>query len=143
MYFDNDDNKLMGAIGAVIGAILGVGLWCLIGMFGKIAFIGGFAICLGALGGYYLLGKGLSVTGLVISLVVILVSVYFATRLNYGIALYRAMDGEMTFGECYSNVLDLLDMIGEKGSFYKDLVIGYLITIGGGFVLLRKFDVFG
>ena len=141
MYFDDDDSKIAGAVGAVIGAALGVGLWCLIGLLGRIAFIGGIAICLGSLGGYYLLGKGMSKTGLIISLVIIVLAVYLATRLNYAISLYRAFDGEVSFGKCYSGVIKLLAAFGEKGSFYKDLIFGYLITIGGGFMALMKLGV--
>lgn len=141
MDFDNDDNKIAGTIGALIGASLGVGLWCLIGLFGKIAFIGGIAICLGSLGGYYLIGKGMSKTGLIISLVIIVLAVYFATRLNYTITLYRALDGKLSFGKCYSGVIELLAAIGKKGLFYKDLVFGYLITIGGGFMVLWKIGI--
>ncbi|MCR5021430.1 hypothetical protein [Ruminococcus sp.] len=138
MDFDNDDSKVAGTVGALIGAALAIGLWCLIGLLGRIAFIGGIAICLGSLGGYYLLGKGMSKTGLIISLVIIVLAVYLATRLNYAISLYRAFDGEVSFGKCYSSVIKLLAAYGEKGSFYKDLFFGYLITIGGGVVLMAK-----
>jgi len=139
----DSDNKVMGTVGALVGALLGIGIWCLIGLAGKIAVIGGVAIFLGAFGGYFLLGKDMSKVGVVIAGVIVLVSVYFATRLNYGISLYRAMEGEMSFGECYSKVLDLLAVFGEKGSFYKDLVIGYLITIVGGIGALAKLGVIG
>ena len=74
MFLNDDDNKVLGTIGALIGAALGVGLWCLIGLFGKIAVIGGFMLCLGTLGGYYLLGKGMSKTGLIITVIIILVA---------------------------------------------------------------------
>ncbi len=141
MYFDNDDNKIAGAAGALIGTALGMGLWCLIGLLGRIAVIGGVAICLGALGGYYLLGKGMSKTGLIITLVMIVLAVYFATRLNYSITLYRELDGEWSFGECYSSVLRLLDAFGKKSAFYKDLAFGYLITLGGGFYSLMRLGV--
>ena len=138
MYLDDDENKITGTIGAVIGAALAVGLWCLIGVFGKIAVIGGFALCLGTLGGYFLLGKGMSKTGLIICLAVIVISVYLATRLVYGITLYRQLDGSVSFGDCFDSVLKLLRAMGEIGAFYKDLVFGYLITIGGGAALLFK-----
>ncbi len=142
MFLDNDDDKVKGAVGAVIGALAGIGIWCLIGLFGKIAFVGGFALCLGVFGGYYLLGNGLSKTGLIIMVGIILISVYFATRLNYAIALSRAMDGELSFGECYSKVMKLLKAINETGAFYKDLTLGYLVTLGGGAGLLYKLGVF-
>ena len=142
MFLDDDDNKVTGTIGALVGAAIAIGIWCLIGMLGKIAFIGGFFLCIGAFGGYLLLGKGISKTGLIISGVIVLISVYLATRLNYSIALCSAMDGELTLGESFRSVMTMLALIGEKGSFYKDLVFGYLITLGGGAYLMYKVGMF-
>ncbi|MBQ5316075.1 MAG: hypothetical protein J6I96_00815 [Oscillospiraceae bacterium] len=141
MFIDDDDNKISGTIGALIGAALGIGLWCLIGAFGRIAFVGGVFLCLGAFGGYVLLGKGISKPGLIISAVIVLISVYLATRLNYSIALYRAMEGEATFGGCFVNIMNLLGVLGMKSEFFKELGIGYLITLGGGAYLMYKFGI--
>lgn len=142
MFLDDDDKKIPGTVGALIGAALGIGIWCLIGLFGKIAVVGGFALCLGTLGGYFLLGKGMSKKGLIICLVIVLVSVYLATRLNYSISMYRALDGSTSFGGCFRTVMKLLEAFGEKASFYKDLAFGYLVTLGGGAALLYKLGVF-
>ena len=139
--FDKDDKKVLGTIGALLGAALAMGLWCLLGYFGKMAFICGIALCLGVLGGYYLFGKGMSIGGLIICGIILLTAVYFSTRIGYGLWLYNKMDGTVSFGECYSKILDLLEAIGEKGSFYRDLGLGYLFTIGGGFYLLFKLDI--
>lgn len=139
--FDKDDKMALGAIGALIGAALAMGLWCLLGYFGKMAFICGIAMCVGVIGGYYLFGKGMSIGGLVICGVIMLVAVYFSVRLSYGLYLYNKMDGTMTFGECYKTIMKLLEALGEKGSFYKDLGLGYLFTVGGGFYMLYKLDI--
>lgn len=139
MYFDDDDSKIAGTVGALIGAALGIGIWCLFGLLGRIAFIGGIAIFLGSFGGYYLLGKGMSKTGLIISAVIIAISVYIATRLNWSIALWK--ETGMSVSECYKILPKLLKKLGERGSFYKELFIGYLITLGGGFVALMKLGV--
>ncbi|MBQ2581124.1 MAG: hypothetical protein II574_05795, partial [Ruminococcus sp.] len=67
--------------------------------------------------------------------------VYFSVRLSYGLWLYNKMDGTMSFGDCYSKIMKLLETLGEKGSFYKDLALGYLFTVGGGFYMLFKLDI--
>lgn len=139
--FDKDDKMALGIIGALLGAALAMGLWCLFGYFGKMAFICGIAMCVGVIGGYYLFGKGMSIGGLVICGIILLIAVYFSTRISYGLWLYNKLDGTMSFGECYSKIMKLLETLGEKGSFYKDLVFGYLFTIGGGFYMLYKLDI--
>ena len=136
MDFDNDDSKVAGTVGALIGAELAIGLWCLIGLLGRVAVIGGVALFLGAYGGYYLLGKGMSKVGLIISTVIVLISVYVATRLNWSISLSRATD--MSVSECYKMLPKLIKLAEASGSFYKDLVVGYLITFFGGVVLMAK-----
>ncbi len=136
MDFDNDDSKVAGTVGALIGAALAIGLWCLIGLLGRVAVIGGVALFLGAYGGYYLLGKGMSKVGLIISTVIVLISVYVATRLNWSISLSRATD--MSVSECYKKLPKLIKLAEVSGSFYKDLVVGYLITFFGGVVLMAK-----
>ena len=139
--FDKDDKKALGIIGALLGAALAMGLWCLLGYFGKMAFISGIAMCVGVIGGYYLLGKGMSIVGLVICGIIMIAAVFFSVRLSYGLWLYHKLDGTMSFGDCYSKVMKLLESLGEKGSFYKDLGLGYLFTVGGGFYLLFKLDI--
>ena len=111
-------NKITGALGAPAGAALGTGIWCLTGLFGKIAFVGGSALCLGAFGGYYLPGKGIS------------------------IAIYRISDGTMSFGSCFADVLKLSDAMDDKTSFCKDLGPVYPMTVGGAFFFLYKLGVF-
>ena len=139
--FDKDDKKALGVIGALVGAALAMGLWCLLGYFGRMAFICGIAMCVGVIGGYYLLGKGMSIAGLVICGIIMLAAVFFSVRLSYGLWLYNKLDGTMSFGDCYSKVMKLLEALGEKGSFYKDLGLGYLFTVGGGFYMLFKLDI--
>ena len=139
--FDKDDKMAFGVIGALLGAALAMGLWCLLGYFGRMAFICGIAMCVGVIGGYYLFGKGMSIGGLVICGIIMLVAVYFSVRLSYGLYLYNKMDGTMSFGECYKTIMKLLEALGVKGSFYKDLGLGYLFTVGGGFYMLYKLDI--
>ena len=139
--FDKDDKKALGIIGALLGAALAMGLWCLLGYFGKMAFICGIAMCVGVIGGYYLLGNGMSIVGFVICCIIMLAAVFFSVRLSYGLWLYNKLDGTMSFGDCYSKVMELLEGMGEKGSFYKDLGFGYLFTVGGGFYMLFKLGI--
>lgn len=135
---NDSDNKIAGTAGALIGAVLGIFIWCIIGLFGRIAWVGGFAICVCSLGGYYLLGKDMSKIGLGIVAAIVIASVYIATRMNWAIGLYREFD-DLSLWWCFKNILTLLEMAGDKSAFYKDLAIGYVMTVLGGFSTLRYF----
>lgn len=138
---DEENSVIAGVIGSLIGAAIGIGIWTLIGMFGKFALIGGLFLCLGVFGGYILLGKGISKIGIIICAVVLIVSVYIAVRCSYAAALCFALHGEKSFGECMSTMNKLLATASMKKSFIKDLGLGYLMTLGGGVVLLYKLGV--
>lgn len=138
----SNENKIRGAIGAVAGAILGIVVWCLIGKLGYISWIGGFAISVFTLGGYTLLGKDISKFGAVLSIALILVSVYIATRLNWAISLQEAIDEELhsdaSLWECFTDIMTWVELADSTGRFYLDLVLGYVITIVAGFGFVKK-----
>lgn len=92
MSTSEDENMIMGAIGAVLGASLGVLVWYLIGLAGYISFIGGLAIVAGAFFGYLLLGKGFDKGGALVVGIVVIMSVFVGTRLLYGHAICEAFN---------------------------------------------------
>ncbi len=76
--FDTDDeNIILGTVGAVIGAMIGFALWIFCGFFGIIPGIVGLALAILTVKGYMLLSGAFGRTGLIICLVIglILVSV--------------------------------------------------------------------
>lgn len=138
MYSDGNDSKTAGTVGAVSGALLGIGIWCLIGLLGRIAVVGGIAISLGALGGYFLFGRGMSKAGFIISLIVILISVYNAAKLNYCITMSGIPDEGLTFRMCYNHFYPHLELYGMSNNFFDDLKLGYFLAAVGGMVLFFK-----
>ena len=136
----DEDNKVLGTIGAIIGACLGIIVWCLIGKLGYIAWIGGLAISGLSFGGYYLLGKDFSKAGIIIVVVLIIVSVYVATRLNWAMELQDSMKDymDMSLTDCFAEVMDMIELADAKGKFYRDLFLGYGITAISSISVLKK-----
>ena len=132
------DNKIKGTIGALVGAFLGMGVWCLIGALGIMAGLGGAAICICTIMGYKLMGEGMSRIGAAIVFVIIVATVYFSTRMNWAIELHK-LAPQYSLGKCFNKVLRLLKMFGIEGRFYLDLLVGYILTILGFFWAKRKF----
>lgn len=141
----SNENKVLGTIGAVIGAALGIVVWCLIGKLGYISWLGGLAISFFTLGGYWLLAKDVSRFGLILSIGLMIVSVYVATRLNWAISLQEAINGELGYDlslwEGFEQCMEWVKLLEVTGKFYIDLVFGYVITFAAGFSFIRKMAV--
>ncbi len=90
-----EGNMLLGIVGAIAGALIGVIVIALIGSMGFIASIGGIVLALCALKGYKLLGKKISKAGLYITIAIMVVMVYVAHVVGY--AMYFAVWYETTF----------------------------------------------
>lgn len=137
----NRRNVPKGILGALIGAIPGVALWVLLSKVGIIASICGIVILIGVVLGYTALGKKLDMVGIVISIIVVIFSVYFATNLSWALELHKFLkdaDGSYSLVWCMKHLTLILDLADCKGSFIKDLVIGYLFTIVGAGSYIHK-----
>lgn len=137
-----NENKALGVVGAVVGALLGIVVWCLIGKLGYISWIGGFAISVFTLGGYLLLGKDVNKFGLIFSIGLMIVSVYIATRLNWAISLQEAIDESLGYQaslwKCFTDIMSWVELASSTARFYIDLVLGYVITFAAGFGFIKK-----
>lgn len=135
-------NKVLGTVGAAVGAILGIIVWCLIGKLGYISWIGGFAISVFTFGGYILLGKEVSKFGVIFSIVLMILSVYIATRLNWAISLQKAfstgLGRDRSLWECFSDIMRWVEFADSKARFYLDLGLGYVMTFAAGFGFIKK-----
>ncbi len=158
-------NKIMGIIGGIVGTVLGLIVWCLIGMAGYISWIGGLALAAGAFFGYKLLGKSMDKIGIVICAVFVLIAVFVGTRMNYAMQLHKDFEDDrdvaaafevlgldtdvstfeifLDFGEYVDTYDDLLAKVGTdvrySDEFKKDLAFGYVVTIIASAAIIANF----
>ncbi|MCD8095543.1 MAG: hypothetical protein LUE12_05380 [Ruminococcus sp.] len=78
-----------GFIGAIVGSLFGAVIWILIGVLGYNAVFGGVITAFGAVIGYKLPARDLSVKGCVIAILLIVILTYFGVRANYAIEMYN------------------------------------------------------
>jgi len=123
-----NDNILLGVIGAILGSIPGLLVWLLLSKLGVIAAISGIILISGTLLGYKLFAKQISTFGFIFCIVLVLFMVYFATKLSWCIEIYSECKDFLTFKECFSEFSLLLKSADCTGSFIKDILMGYLIT---------------
>lgn len=137
----NQRNVPKGILGALIGAIPGIVLWIILSKIGIIASICGIVILIGVVVGYTALGKEFDILGMIISLAVVIFSVYFATNLSWALELHKVLkdaDNSYSLMWCMKNLSWVLELTDSKGGFIKDLVIGYLFTIVGAGSYIHK-----
>ena len=130
------ENMVTGAVGALLGAVLGGGSIILLSQLGYIASVSGLILAVCTLKGYELLGGRLSKKGIVISIVLMLVTPYLADRLDWAIVIMQAWaDYNVTFAEAFAVMPELLaDGTIEMAEYVKNLLMIY------GFVLLGAFS---
>lgn len=128
-------NIIPGLVGAFIGSLLGVALWILIYKLGYIAGIAGALIVIAAMRGYALLGKCLDRKGVVLCTILSLIMVFIANKLSWSMEAYIAFKDEgvgVSFFDIYRNLNNLLKEFEITSSYYKDLVIGYILFLIAG-----------
>lgn len=127
-------NLFSGLIGALLGALLGCILWVIIYRLGYIAGIAGAVIGICAMKGYEMFGKHLDKKGVIGSVVIMVVMIYFANRISWAWEAYHALkEYGFTFSDSYRSLAEILEASELTGSYFRDLAIGYFLTVLSSF----------
>lgn len=122
-----------GIAGALIGAVLGAAAIVLLGQLGFVASISGFILALCTLKGYELLGGYLSTKGIIICVVLMLVTPFFADWIGWTLIIMKEFPS-LSFGEAFDFMTDFLaDGTIELSDYLINLGMLYLFTILGAF----------
>ena len=122
-------NLLSGLIGAFLGSLIGAVLWIAIYRFGYIAGIAGVVTGICAMKGYGLLGGSLDKKGVIGSVVIMIITIYFANKIAWSWEAYDVLkEYDYTFSDTFVNLYEILTDSDLVFSYFKDLLIGYLLT---------------
>ena len=121
------ENVLAGAVGALLGSLVGVAAIVIIGQLGYISVISGIIMGICTIKGYELLSGKVSKTGVIISIIIMTLMCIVANRLDWAITITREIGWPIidSFLHC-GYVLDYYDL---KGSYYLDLGMKLLFTL--------------
>lgn len=133
------ENVVTGIVGALIGAAIGAAVILLLGQLGYVASISGLVLAVCTLKGYELLGHRLSTKGILICLVLILVTPYFADRLDWAMWICRDLnDDSISVGQVYASIPNLLaEGYLSTAEYIKGLVMIYVFAALGAFGTIR------
>lgn len=123
-----------GLVGAFLGSLIGAVLWIIIYRLGYIAGIAGLVTGVCALKGFELLGGHVDRKGVIGSVIIMLVTIFFANKIAWSWEAYIALkEYEYTFSDCFRYLGEILEASELTGSYYADLIIGYVLTFVSSF----------
>lgn len=137
-YENRKERFLLGAIGALVGCIIGAVCIVLLGQFGYIASICGVVMGFCALNGYRILSGGMSLKGIIVSVVFMIIMVFLSNMISYGLAVAEVFEVDMITGTFAVPELIKEGAI-EAGMYYKDLGMLYLFTALGAWPTVKNF----
>lgn len=133
-------NLLLGIPGAVIGAALGGAIWVVLGEIGFIAGLAGFLMMVFAIKGYQILSGRLDKKGQIISLVIAFLMIFASNWLLYALEYCKGYyDSNFSFYNIMASIKampEFLKVSEVSASFFKDLAIGYLLSIWASYRLI-------
>ena len=133
---EKQENVILGIIGALIGGLLGGASIVLLDQAGLVAAISGVILAICTLKGYELLGKKLSTLGIIICIVVMLVTPYFASRVTWALAI--AQEFQWEFGDAFKYVHDVVNELELQADYWKNLLYVYAFAALGGFTTVKQ-----
>jgi hypothetical protein len=137
-------NRVRGAIGAIIGSLLGIAIWIGIGLLGYLSVFGGMAIFGFAALGYTLMKGKLDRTGVAIICVICFAAFVLAQFLTYDAYLVRdilSQGYEPDYWVILLSSFEIPFMNSEITRYFmSDLAFGLLFFLLGSWWTARKFN---
>ncbi len=133
------ENLLAGLVGAFFGSLLGVACILIFSQLGRVAAISGVVMACCTLKGYEMLAGKLTKKGILASILLILFMVYIGDRLDWTIFIVREVGSDWGIGfvDAFRYVPEFLaDGVIESGSYWGNLVLLYLFTLGGAIPMI-------
>lgn len=131
---------LTGLLGAVLGAVVGIIPWVLVGMLGLVASVCSLAMAFLAYKGYLLL-RGKRGPGMIwILIIVLVVFTYVAVLTSEGIAAYQELlnQGYSIIIPEYILYVLIFPFLPEGGALWGNIALGWLFAALGSYSLLRR-----
>lgn len=123
-------NLVPGLVGAFLGSLIGCILWVLIYRLGYIAGLAGAVIGICAMKGYEMFGKHLDRKGVIGSVVIMVIMIFFANKIAWAWEATTALsEYGYSFSICYRALGEILESSDLTGNYYGDLIIGYVLTL--------------
>ena len=124
------ENVAAGAVGALLGSLVGVACIVLLSQLGYVAALSGLLMAVCALKGYELLGGKLTKVGAAVTLALMLVMTFAGDQIDWAIVISRELG--WSFFESLFSVQELIRMeMIDAGAYWGNLALLYLFLLLG------------
>lgn len=135
----NKSKLLPGAVGALLGSLIGCAAYFLLWQLGYVAAIVGLITAVCSFKGYEMLGGVVDKKGVFVCIAMIIFAIFFANRLAWAYEVYDVYkDYGVDFFTCFRAVKDVIAESDLTGEYYGNLAFAYLFTIFGSFQSVRN-----
>lgn len=128
------ENLVGGIVGAFFGSLIGILCIIIFSQMGRIAAVSGVVMAVCTIKGYEKLGGKLTKKGIVVCIIMMLVMTFVGDRLDWAIMIEREFGTKwnIDIAEAFQLVPQMLaEGVIDSGSYWGNLAILYLFTIGG------------
>lgn len=131
-------NTILGTIGALLGSLVGVVLWCVLASNNLYSWLAGVVSVWLAFKGFEILGKRISKKGFFITMALSVIMIFLGNHIAW---VWTAYDAGVLIKYSTSESLLLWKFLTDKGyviSYLIDLILGYLCTLILGYRIIKK-----
>lgn len=128
------ENYVLGTLGALTGALLGMALILLVARLGFVSFLAGVLMGVLIVYMYEKLGRKYSIVGFIITTVLSVLMSYLAFRLDTAVSLRKAVVNSglgLTFGDCFLYAKEIFRAGDRMHIYYGNLFLMMLTGVGG------------
>ena len=134
----SESNLILGTIGALVGSLLGVFAIVALGQIGYVAVVSGIVMGFGTFVGYAKLGGGMDLKGIIISVLIMIVMIYVANRINWALFIIKVVPN-ISFSKAFSGLGTVIKQSSEVASkYYQSLVTDYIFCAIGAFYFVKQ-----
>ncbi|MBZ2049231.1 hypothetical protein, partial [Streptococcus sanguinis] len=130
-YQNQKENVLLGAVGALLGALIGGAVALFIARLGYVAMVAGIVLGICTIKGYEILGRKVSRKGIVISSIWMVITVFLVNQIDLAMEVVAKLGVEFPFA---FRVVNLLIFGGDfpDNYFYNLAVLAVFTLVGAG-----------
>ena len=130
-YQNQKENVLLGAVGALLGALIGGAVALFIARLGYVAMVAGIVLGICTIKGYEILGRKISRKGIVISSIWMVITVFLVNQIDLAMEVVSKLGVEFAFAFRAVNEL-IFNGDFPKNYFYNLVMLAVFTLVGAG-----------